>query len=197
LFSVSLLLIAFPLESQFCYAAGYAKGRYEANRDWSVGHPTLYVYGLGRGFWNIDPSTGIPFEPIAGCVVDDWIIGRARGHNDTMHALVARYGLPKSAWLSREPGITHPFALWERRRAAGITPVPPPPVATTSPFLKYLLSSGSLAVDSMPGERDPDILYLHWIDKGEEHYLALQLSTAKPLAEEPAPPPTPPGTRSP
>jgi hypothetical protein len=64
------------------FRRGYELGRREADAQISSGAVTIYSYGLVMSLSNFDPETGLPFQPIAGCVVDDRILGRAQGHNE-------------------------------------------------------------------------------------------------------------------
>lgn len=64
------------------FRKGYEQGRREADAQIASGVVTIYAYGLRMPLSNFDPDTGLPFQAIAGCVVDDQILGRAQGHNE-------------------------------------------------------------------------------------------------------------------
>lgn len=61
------------------YRRGYYQGMQEAFRELERGEFVLYGYGLK--ILSPDPETGLPIKGIAGCVVTDFIRGRADGHN--------------------------------------------------------------------------------------------------------------------
>jgi hypothetical protein len=80
------------------YQDGYRKGRDEADAEIRQGRATLYTFGLRRDFSNLDRETGLPREPIAGCVIDDGIVGRADGHNARVRESIAAHGLPANSF---------------------------------------------------------------------------------------------------
>jgi hypothetical protein len=85
------------------YRAGYKLGIAEAEKELKGGHPTLYVCGLRTGFLeHLDKETGLPYEVIAGCTVDDQILGRERGHDTTIRAHIKAHGLPESSFKKWE-----------------------------------------------------------------------------------------------
>ena len=77
----------------------------EADRELEQGRATLYTYGLRLGGDNLDRETGLPFEPIAACVVDDSIFGRADGHNARIKEHIAAHGLPANSFKRWEKEI--------------------------------------------------------------------------------------------
>jgi hypothetical protein len=81
---------------------GYELGVAEAEFELNGGNSTIYVYGLRPESENEDPETGLPVQGIAGCLVDQRIVGRAAGHNERIVEYIKKQGFPgKSA--RREP----------------------------------------------------------------------------------------------
>lgn len=65
------------------YEAAYLEGVQEAEAEIAQEKPTLYVFGKQADpYATIDAQTKLPRQAIAGCVVDDSILGRAAGHNE-------------------------------------------------------------------------------------------------------------------
>ncbi len=87
------------------YEAGYKKGVAEADRELKAGKATFYTYGLRELGELLDRKTGLPYEPIAGCVVDDEIHGRADGHNERIREYIAEQGLPSNSFKRWENGL--------------------------------------------------------------------------------------------
>jgi hypothetical protein len=85
------------------YRRGYRVGVQEADLQFKAGRVTLYTYGLGTPLENIDRETGLPFEAISGCFVNDWIVGRAYGHMARVKELLKVHGDPPNS-----------FKRWER-----------------------------------------------------------------------------------
>jgi hypothetical protein len=84
------------------FAAAYLEGRAEAEEQLRRNEAVLYVYGM-RAPGNLDRETGLPKVQIAGCEVDDSILGRAAGHNDLIREHIQRNGPP-----------AYSFKRWER-----------------------------------------------------------------------------------
>jgi hypothetical protein len=61
------------------YEAGHARGRAEAYVELALGTPCLYGYGFPGNV--TDARTGLPYKWVAGCVIDERILGRVDGHN--------------------------------------------------------------------------------------------------------------------
>jgi hypothetical protein len=69
------------------YKKGYAVGVQDAKAEINESRMTFYTYGLRyvpRDGKDIHQDTGLPYQPIAGCMVFDDIRGRAAGHNKTI-----------------------------------------------------------------------------------------------------------------
>ncbi len=81
------------------------KGREEAERELERGRASLYVYGLRRDGSNLDRETGLPYEAIAACVVDNAILGRADGHNSRIKEHIAAHGLPANSFKRWEKDL--------------------------------------------------------------------------------------------
>jgi hypothetical protein len=78
--------------------AAYELGIAEADKEIQEGKATIYTYGLRRHPEFIDRETGLPYEIIAGCVVDRELLARARGHNDTIRKYIEGRGLPNKSF---------------------------------------------------------------------------------------------------
>lgn len=79
------------------YKDAYARGRAEAETALKEGRATLYTYGLRNPFDNVDKDTGLIYEAIAGCVVNDEILGRAAGYNEQVMQSIAKNGPPANS----------------------------------------------------------------------------------------------------
>lgn len=65
------------------YQTAYTQGRREAQEHIAIGKPSIYTVGK-PGSSTVDKQTSFPLVPIAGCVVNDSILGRMNGYNDRM-----------------------------------------------------------------------------------------------------------------
>jgi hypothetical protein len=74
------------------------------------------VYGLRRGLEFLDRETGLPQQPIAGCVVDNTIIGRAAGHNGRIKEFIAERGLPGNSFKRWEKELFDLKGYYGRRK---------------------------------------------------------------------------------
>lgn len=70
------------------YQTAYAQGQREAQENIAEGKPSIYTVGKPGG-QAIDEQTDFPLVAIAGCIVDDSIIGRRDGYNDRMREWAA------------------------------------------------------------------------------------------------------------
>jgi hypothetical protein len=70
------------------YQTAYAQGQREAQENIAQGKPSIYTVGKPGGE-AIDEQTGFPLVAIAGCIVDDSIIGRRDGYNDRIRQWAA------------------------------------------------------------------------------------------------------------
>jgi hypothetical protein len=109
------------------YADGYRRGRMEAQAQLRRGGPTIYTFGLMHdSSEELDRLTGLPLEPIAGCLVDKGILGRAAGHNDWVIEYLKANGLPPTSprrWPKEIFGLREFFAL--RTAAGDLRPLTP------------------------------------------------------------------------
>jgi hypothetical protein len=80
------------------YRSAYQQGRDEADKEVSNGVATLYSFGLRLSLDFVDRETGLPIDAIAGCVVDDSILGRALGHNERIREHIKAHGLPANSF---------------------------------------------------------------------------------------------------
>jgi hypothetical protein len=97
------------------YRAAYEAGRKEADAELAAGQATIYRYGWVRITEEMDRETGLPFRTIAGCVVDDEIIGRHDGHNARITESVKARGLPRNSFKSWEKELYHLRDTFEAR----------------------------------------------------------------------------------
>lgn len=80
------------------YEEARRRGKAEARADIAAGRLRLLTYGYpAAARWKygelLEQRLGVELHPIAGCVVDDGITGRADGYDAVMHAhLEAQYG---------------------------------------------------------------------------------------------------------
>jgi hypothetical protein len=70
------------------YQTAYAQGRREAQENIAIGKPSIYIVGKPGGS-GVDQQTGFPLFSIAGCSVNDSILGRFHGYNDRMREWAA------------------------------------------------------------------------------------------------------------
>jgi hypothetical protein len=65
------------------YFFGYLEGRLEARREIKRDSMTIYVYGdMSREMLAArDTETSLPKQAIAGCLLNQRLLGRAKGHN--------------------------------------------------------------------------------------------------------------------
>ncbi|MDB5350116.1 MAG: hypothetical protein JWN86_1363 [Planctomycetota bacterium] len=83
-----------PGSDEKVYARAYKQGQDEADKELKDDRATIYTFGLRSLFEHLDRDTGLPYEGIAGCEVDDEILGRAAGHNDRMLEHIKKNGPP-------------------------------------------------------------------------------------------------------
>jgi hypothetical protein len=87
----------FQKEQSPAYKMGYAQGMKEAQEEINKNHLTIYTFGLRRipeDRKDVDKETGLPYKDIAGCIVNDYILGRAAGHDDVIRNHLGK-GTPK------------------------------------------------------------------------------------------------------
>ena len=84
------------------YGSGYRIGVAEAEQQLDARQATIYVYGLRDLGEFLDRRTGLPLQPIAGCVVDNTILGRANGHNERIKESILKKGLPSNSFKKWE-----------------------------------------------------------------------------------------------
>jgi hypothetical protein len=76
------------------FKAAYAVGRAEAKQAMKDGRATIYTCGLARFPYDVDRETGLRYEYVAGCEVNDEILGRINGHNDWIRDYVTNHFWP-------------------------------------------------------------------------------------------------------
>jgi hypothetical protein len=86
-----------PMKPERDYWAGYKAGAAEADNELKGGRASIYVYGLRPESENQDQETGLPYQGIAGCLVDERIVGRAVGHNERIAEYIKEHGLPSNS----------------------------------------------------------------------------------------------------
>lgn len=75
----------------------------EADVQWQQGRAVIYVFGRRAG-GTVDENTGLPFNSIAGCIVDDGVLAGTKAHNERIQTLISNHGLPS---YSRKPWLDH------------------------------------------------------------------------------------------
>ena len=73
------------------YFFGYLEGRLQARREITRDRMTIYVYGdMSREMLAArDTETSLPKKAIAGCLLDQRLLGRAKGHNTAIRKHLA------------------------------------------------------------------------------------------------------------
>lgn len=139
------------------YQVGYREGRAEADRELEQGRATLYIYGHRLSFDNLDRETGLPYNAIAGCVIDSGLVGRADGHDDRIKESIAAHGLPANSFKRWEKELCDLKGYVALRLEAGPAislKVDGPP--TKSPDGKHSVRAGKVTeksvVDGKPHE---------------------------------------------
>lgn len=75
-----------------CASKAYDEGAAQANADLKAGYAFVYTFGLRIANDHYNDETGLPYAAIAGCIVDDSILDRAKGYNETVRAWIASNG---------------------------------------------------------------------------------------------------------
>ncbi len=97
------------------YGAGYKAGAAEADKDLEEGVAAFYIYGLRRSPEFLDRKTGLPCDVIAGCVVNDTLVGRAAGHNARINEYIVEQGLPSNSFKRWEKELFDLKGYFEKR----------------------------------------------------------------------------------
>jgi hypothetical protein len=122
------------------YGKGFRIGVAEAVQQLEARQTTIYVYGLRDLGEFLDRRTGLPLEPIAGCVVDNTSLGRANGHNERIKESISKKGLPGNSFKKWEKELFDLRGYYEERsrneKPFRLTASGPP---TKSPDAKYTL----------------------------------------------------------
>ncbi|HEY9636177.1 MAG TPA: hypothetical protein V6D14_22415 [Coleofasciculaceae cyanobacterium] len=105
------------------YQTGYAQGQREAQENIAIGKPSIYTVGK-PGARTVDQQTGFPLVAIAGCSVNDSILGRRDGYNDRMKELVAaRKALePSKSSFDESSGVVKPQQRSDREQVVIVKP---------------------------------------------------------------------------
>ncbi len=119
---------------KFNYDGGYAVMRAdgsteEAREQIRRGHLTLYTFGLRDFDRSYDPTTGLPLEGIAGCVVDESTLRRAREHNEYVKNWIRRGNTPPNSLLPYNRLIADPFSQIPASSFVPLTPQKPAKLA--------------------------------------------------------------------
>ena len=106
------------------YREAFKKGALEAAQEIKKGVVTLYTFGLQMSLEHLDKVTGLPIQPIAGCEIDNEILGRSAGHNEAVMEHVKLQGPPPNSFnrwskdlfdlkefFDRESKTVHPTPL--------------------------------------------------------------------------------------
>jgi hypothetical protein len=110
--------VAITLEKPVKDEAAYEVGHREAEEELKAGRATIYVYGLPSAHENLDRKTGLPRQAIAGCVMDDAILGRAAGHNDRIAEYIREHGPPSNSFKRWEKELFDLKGYYESRLKA-------------------------------------------------------------------------------
>lgn len=98
------------------YRRGYDEGIAQAESEFAHDAATVYVYGLGPRGQTLDLETGLNETAIAGCIVSDFILGRADGHNKRIRELINKHGIPAYSRKKHE-GVLFALAQFFSTRA--------------------------------------------------------------------------------
>lgn len=154
-----------PKETE-AYKAAVAKGRAEAEAELKSGEASIWTYGHPgeRLFSPLDPETGLLFSSF-GCVIDDELVGRVKGHNARIAEYIRDHGPPPNSF---KPWQKELFGLNEYFENRCRTEQPIPMIvggkAVVSPDGKY-----TVRVVKVPG-RTPEgkPTESSWLVIGEE-----------------------------
>lgn len=155
------------------YREARAAGVAEAEADLAAAVPCLLTFGMPLPGPALDVETGLPLRPIAGCLVDDGILGRAEGYNATVRGALAQHGALRGSLSPWRELIVDPAAH------LGADPARPEPGVFHDPSGSHRLrfDEGRLALldPTESGENDgsdsgpivlqgiaPGTLALHW-----------------------------------
>lgn len=141
-----------PAESKE-YMAAYAKAQKDADLALKEGRAALFTYGLRPSFEPLDRQTGLPIQAVAGCIVNDEILGRAAGNNDRIHEYVLKNGLPPGSfkpWEKELGDLITYVAAQSKERPAG--KIAPGGKALTSPDGKFSIRAVTTKVEKGPGQ---------------------------------------------
>jgi hypothetical protein len=97
------------------YGAGYKAGAAEADKDLEEGVAAFYIYGTRESPEFLDRKTGLPCDVIAGCVVNNTILGRAAGYNDRINEYIVERGLPSNSFKRWEKELFDLQGYFEKR----------------------------------------------------------------------------------
>jgi hypothetical protein len=140
------------------YGSGYRIGVAEADQQLEAGQATIYIYGLRDGGEFLDRRSGLPLEPIAGCAVDNTILGRASGHNKRIKEFITEKGLPSNSFKKWEKELFDLEGYFEeqtrKKKPFRLTASGPP---TESPDGKY-----TLYLDKTQREKPNGTVSDHW-----------------------------------
>ena len=158
-------LLADDRPTSNAYKEAFASGRAEADKEIAAGAPTIFQYGLVTALSSLDKETGVPYKPIAGCLVSDEILGRAAGHNERILELLKQRGkLPGSfkPWMDKLANLKEFFeAQAKAEPPLTLTPGGPPVTAPDGKTTLRLLTETiptqdgkgltSLSIEVRPG----------------------------------------------
>jgi hypothetical protein len=124
------------------YGKGYRTGVAEAEQQLEACQATIYVYGLRDLGEFLDRRTGLPLEPIAGCVVDNTILGRATGHNERIKKFILETGLPGNSFRKWEKELFDLKGYYEeqirKQKPFRLTASGPPTKSADGKYTLYL-----------------------------------------------------------
>jgi hypothetical protein len=129
-----------PEETE-AYKAAVAKGRAEAEAELKSCGASIWTYGHNPKllFSRLDPETGLLFSSF-GCVIDDELVGRVKGHNARIVEYIRDLGPPANSFKRWQKELFGLNEYFERRcRTEKPTPLIVGGKAVVSPDGKYTL----------------------------------------------------------
>ncbi len=111
--------------------SGFDRGLAEAEWEIANRRATIYIMGKNSGNDTFDDETGLPTTAIAGCIVDPYIEGRAKGHNDRIMREIEQNGLFNYSWKLFEDELADAKVYFDKR---AVTEIPIPLSADDQPI---------------------------------------------------------------
>ena len=100
------------------FQAAFQQGVAEAEKELAEGRATAYTFGLGMALDNLDCETGLPYKAIAGCVIDESILGRTEGHASRIRQAFKAGQIPANSLKAWEKELFNLKAFFEAESAS-------------------------------------------------------------------------------